>query len=309
MAITLANPSRRTALHSAVLVGCAALLAYQVHDVDLGALFGRVRAGWVLAAGGGVVVSLAAAAHNISAFAPLRLRAVDTMRAQLAIGGLRMIAPSAVSTPAIGTRFLNRNGLPMATAVTVLAVAQTAQLVMTIVVVGAIALVASAGPAAPSTTTLLVGAGTALLLVVAAVAGRRVPAVQRFVATAARSVRDIGAHLRDHPTRVLTGLGASAALTLAHVFAFACCVHAVGGDASVLALTAVYLGAASAGSLVPTPGGVGAVESALIGGLVATGLTAQVATAAALLSRLLTVWVPAVPGVIALRGLRRDGLL
>jgi undecaprenyl-diphosphatase len=136
-----------------------------------------------------------------------------------------------------------------------------------------------------------------------------VPAVRRAVATAVCSVREIGEHLRAHPARVLTGLGASAALTLAHVFAFACCVHAVGGNASVLALTAVYLGAASAGSLVPTPGGVGAVESALVAGLVATGLTAQIATAAALLSRLLTVWLPAVPGLVALRGLRRDGLL
>ena len=309
MAITLAPPSRQTALHGALLVGCAALLGYQLHDVDLGTLFRGVDPGWVAAAVAGVVVSLAAAAHNISAFAPLRLRAVDTMRAQLAIGGLRMVAPSAVSTPAIGTRFLNRNGLPMATAVTVLAVAQTAQLLMTIVVIGAIALVASTGLPSPSASTLLAAAGVTIVLLGAALVGRRVPAVRRSVATAVRSVREIGEHLRAHPGRVLTGLGASAALTLAHVFAFACCVHAVGGNASVLALTAVYLGAASAGSLVPTPGGVGAVESALIAGLVATGLTAQIATAAALLSRLLTVWLPAVPGLVALRGLRRDGLL
>lgn len=83
---------------------------------------------------------MGAAAHNISAFAPVRLGGIVTVRAQLAIGGLRVIAPSAVSTPAIGTpaigtRFLVRKGLPTSTAVTVLAVAQSAQLVLTIVVV------------------------------------------------------------------------------------------------------------------------------------------------------------------------------
>ena len=142
----------RAALHSVLLVGCLALLAYQLRDVDFGTLFAGVSPGWTAAAVGALLVSLAAAAHNISAFAPLRLRARDTMRAQLAIGGLRVVAPSAVSTPAIGTRFLARKGLPMPTAVAVLAVAQTAQLLMTIVVVGAIAVVASRDLPMPSTT-------------------------------------------------------------------------------------------------------------------------------------------------------------
>lgn len=77
----------------------------------------------------------------------------------------------------------------------------------------------------------------------------------------------------------------------------------------MLALTAVYLGASSAGSFVPTPGGIGAVEAALISGLVATGMPAATATGAALLTRLVTVWVPALPGWWALRSLRRAALL
>jgi uncharacterized protein (TIRG00374 family) len=119
----------------------------------------------------------------------------------------------------------------------------------------------------------------------------------------------IGRHLRERPQRVVTGFGAAAALTTAHVAAFVCCVHAVGGTGSTLALAVVYLAASSAGSLVPTPGGVGAVETALIAGLVATGQSAQVATAAALLSRLVTVWAPALPGLLALRSLRHAGAL
>jgi uncharacterized membrane protein YbhN (UPF0104 family) len=299
----------RAAIHVVVLAGCVGLLAYQLRHVDLGDVFARIDLAWTAAAVGALAVSLGAAAHNISAFAPVRLRVVDTLRAQLAIGGLRVVAPSAVSTPAIGTRFLARQGLPMPTAVTVLAVAQAAQLVMTIAVVSGLALVASAQLPGPGSAEIVIGVLVVGAIVVAAVVFRLSPIGRRLVGQAVVSVRTIGAHLRAKPSRAVTGLGAAGALTIAHVTAFACCVHAVGGNASLLALTVVYLGAAGAGSLVPTPGGVGAVETALISGLVAAGLSAQVATAAALLSRLLTVWLPAVPGLWALRSLRRDGLV
>jgi uncharacterized membrane protein YbhN (UPF0104 family) len=292
-----------------LLGGCAVLLGYQLRSVDFGSLFSGLDIAWTAAAMGAIVVSLGAAAHNISAFAPLHLRARDTMRAQLAVGGLRMVAPSAVSTPAIGTWFLASQGLPMTTAVTVLAVAQTAQLLMTIVVVGAIALAASTHLPGTSGEALVIACALIGVLAVAALLGRLLPAGRQLTRTMVVSIRTVGTHLRDRPSRVATGLAASALLTVAHVGAFACCVHAVGGSASVLALTAVYLAASGAGSLVPTPGGIGAVESAMISGLIASGLAPQVATAAALLSRLVTVWIPAIPGLWALRTLRRDGLV
>jgi uncharacterized membrane protein YbhN (UPF0104 family) len=309
--VAITAPARvpRAALHTALLGGCVALLAYQLRSVDFGSLFSGLDIAWTAAALGAIVVSLGAAAHNISAFAPLHLRARDTMRAQLAVGGLRMVAPSAVSTPAIGTRFLARQGLPMPTAITVLAVAQTAQLLMTIVVVGVIALAASTQLPGTSGEALVIACAVLGVLAVVALLGRLLPAGRQLTRKMIVSVRAVGTHLRDRPSRVVTGLAASALLTVAHVGAFVCCVHAVGGSASVLALTAVYLAASGAGSLVPTPGGIGAVESAMISGLIASGLSPQVAAAAALLSRLVTVWIPAIPGLWALRTLRRDGLV
>ncbi|GAB2482692.1 lysylphosphatidylglycerol synthase transmembrane domain-containing protein [Jatrophihabitans fulvus] len=309
MSVTTVENPRRTAAHALVLVACVGVLVVQLRDVSFTRMFVDVRPLWLLAAVAGFVVSLAAAAHNISAFAPLRLRAVDTLRAQLAIGGLRVIAPAAVSTPAIGTRFLVRSGLETPTALTVVAVAQIVQLVATVAVVGAIAGFAAGDVDLPGRSGLLVALAGAVVLAVAVVVARHVPRARAVLVRTVASARTVGAHLRAHPVRAVTGLGASAALTLTHVAAFACCVMAVGGHASLLTLTAVYLAASSAGSLVPTPGGIGAVETAMISGLVAAGLGPDAATAAALLSRLVTVWLPAVPGLVALRGLRRDGLL
>jgi uncharacterized membrane protein YbhN (UPF0104 family) len=51
------------------------------------------------------------------------------------------------------------------------------------------------------------------------------------------------------------------------------------------------------------------VEAALVAGLTATGVSLPIAVAAAVLSRLESVWLPAAPGWFALRSLRRDGLL
>ena len=47
----------------------------------------------------------------------------------------------------------------------------------------------------------------------------------------------------------------------------------------------------------------------MIAGLVAGGVPTVQATAAALMTRLITVWALAVPGWWAMRSLRRDGLL
>lgn len=308
--LPIARPRVQVLLAGALLAGSIAVLGVQLRNVSFGDLFASVHPGWLALAFGAFAISLGAAAHNISAFAPLRLRARDTMRAQLAVGALRIVAPSAVSTPAIGARFLTRSGLAVSESLAVVATAQTAQLIMTVVVVASIAAVDSTAlPLPDGSAAALVGGGLATAVLAAVLVGRRSAAVRRAVNRSAQAVRLVAVHLRQRPIRVLTGLGASTALTLAHVAAFACCVHAVGGDASLLALTAVYLGASSAGSLVPTPGGIGAVEAALVSGLVAAGVPVATATAATLLSRLVTVWVPALPGWWAVRSLRRAALL
>lgn len=57
------------------------------------------------------------------------------------------------------------------------------------------------------------------------------------------------------------------------------------------------------------PGGLGAVEAALIGGLVAAGMDNTVAAPAVFIYRLFTFWVPVVPDWIAFTRLERDDCL
>jgi uncharacterized membrane protein YbhN (UPF0104 family) len=303
-----AGPARRAA--SWLLAGLAALavvlLAVQVRDADLGGTLAAVSPGQLALAGGWFALSLVAAVYNLTGFSVLRLRLGTTLLAQLAVGGLRLVAPSALSTPAVLGRYLVRSGASVPDAATTVGAAQTAQLLATVAVVGALGLQSGQRGPAPSPTVLAVVAGAGLTAVLLA---RRSERVRGWARAAAHSVAELGRHARRHPGRVAVGVLASAALTVTHVLAFAACVAATGSDLPVLTLTAVYLGAAAAGSVIPTPGGLGPVEAALVAGLAAAGLPLAVATTAALLSRLVAVWLPAVPGVVAIAVLRRRGLL
>jgi len=58
------------------------------------------------------------------------------------------------------------------------------------------------------------------------------------------------------------------------------------------------------GNLVPIPGGIGGVELGLIGALVVYGVPAVTATAAVLLYRVVQLWIPVLPGSIAVVQLR-----
>ena len=71
----------------------------------------------------------------------------------------------------------------------------------------------------------------------------------------------------------------------------------------------VYLAGATIGQAAPTPGGLGAVEAALAAGLTAAGLDAGLAVSAVLLYRLLTFWLPTLPGYWSFNYLTKKNLL
>jgi len=87
-------------------------------------------------------------------------------------------------------------------------------------------------------------------------------------------------------------------------------VRAVGSHAPFVAIGVVYLTGSALGSIVPTPGGLGAVEVALSGGLTAIAhVPGAYALSAVLLFRLITFWLPVPIGWGALSYLQRHDAL
>lgn len=293
-----------------VLAAALTTLALQLRDADLGAAFAAVDPTMLAVGMGWFALSLVAAAYTVTGFSPLPLRLSTTVLAQLAVGGLRLLVPSAAGMPAVIGRYLHRSGASVADAAATVAAGQAAQLVATAAVVAALGAASGTGIARPDGRTALVAVAiVAGLVLVGLISARCSSRVRAGIAATWRGQVALVRHARENPAKVGLGVLASGALTLFHVLAFAACVSAAGGSLPLVTLAAVYLGAATAGSLVPAPGGIGPVEAALVAGLTAAGMPLPAATAAALLSRLVSVWLPALPGLAAAGVLRRRALL
>jgi uncharacterized membrane protein YbhN (UPF0104 family) len=113
----------------------------------------------------------------------------------------------------------------------------------------------------------------------------------------------------QQPLKILEGVGGMLILNIAYCVCLVACVRAFGGELNVAAIAVVYLAGATVGQAAPTPGGLGAVEAALTAGLTLAGLDASVAISAVLTFRLLTFWIPTVPGYLAFNHLTRVGAL
>jgi uncharacterized protein (TIRG00374 family) len=109
--------------------------------------------------------------------------------------------------------------------------------------------------------------------------------------------------------KLVEGIGGIVLLNLAYIVVLIACVRAFDGDLNVAAIAFVYLAGATIGQAAPTPGGLGAVEAALAAGLTAAGLPGGIAVSAVLLFRLITFWIPTIPGYAAFNWLTKKGYL
>ena len=117
------------------------------------------------------------------------------------------------------------------------------------------------------------------------------------------------AELARRPYKLAELLGGQVTVTLLYIAALALSVQALGGGLSLTTIAVVYLFGTAAASVVPTPGGIGTVEVALIAGLTAAGMTSEAAVPAVFLYRIATFWLPILPGYVAYVMLqRRDAL-
>lgn len=145
-----------------------------------------------------------------------------------------------------------------------------------------------------STVLLVVAVVLALLGLLLAIA----PVRRRVVKPLLQGLQ-VGARGRwDACSRAPSGWrrcsAARVASSLTYVVAAVCAVQAFGGGLTFGQIGAAHLAAMVLATLAPTPGGLGAVESAMIAAYTGFGLGAGVAVSATLAFRLATFWLPRV---------------
>ena len=109
-------------------------------------------------------------------------------------------------------------------------------------------------------------------------------------------VREMLREIARDPRKMSQLLGGAILGKLANITAFYLSAAAFGVDISFPKAGALYMVATTIGSAVPTPGGVGGVDAALTAALLSFGVDNATAAAVVLLFRILTFWLPTVPG-------------
>ncbi|MGA9277775.1 lysylphosphatidylglycerol synthase transmembrane domain-containing protein, partial [Ilumatobacter sp.] len=166
------------------------------------------------------------------------------------------------------------------------------------------------GGGGPDLTIVFVFVGA---LVVAALAIGLTPKfrswVVSFVRTTLQKIRTDFGELAHRPTKLGLLFGGTALGKLLTIMAFAASCRAFDIDLPFATLGALYIVATTIASTVPTPGGVGAVEAALVFVLTNAGVEDATAWAAVLLFRLINYWFPTIPGYIGLKISERRSLI
>ena len=222
--------------------------------------------------------------------------------------------PAGVGGLALSTRFLQKGGLGALRATTAVALQQSVQVMthISLLIFFSFAAGASADLSqfVPSATLLYLLGGVLLGLVGTFLF---VPKLRRWLATAVRPrlqevVEDL-LELAREPKRLAVIILGCATTTLGAALALWASIEAFGGDASFVTVTVVTMVGGTLAAAAPTPGGVGAVEAALIGGLAAFGVPAAVAVPSVLLYRVLTCWLPVFIGWQVMRWMTKREMI
>jgi undecaprenyl-diphosphatase len=293
------------------LVAVFGLLS-QIGDPDaLVHALGNAQWEWVLLAFALSMATNVAFAVALLGTVPTRLPLGPTTELQVAMSFSNLAIPGVGGT-AVQVRFLQKQGVDLASAVAAGGLLSQAASIVT-----QLALFGLAVWLAPNRLRLgsLNGTGllrflviAALVLGVVAAAVLGVPRLRRAVLPPVeRAASTIWEALRS-PRRLVLLIGGNVAAAVLYGFCLFACLAAFGVTVSFWSLLAVNIALGTLASLIPIPGGGAAVGSVgLSGALVAFGVSSEVAVAAVLANQLVVNYVPAIPGWFATKGLVRRG--
>jgi glycosyltransferase 2 family protein len=260
-----------------------------------------------------IVLSVAtylASAIGLMGAIPQRIRLWPTVLAQGASSFVNRVSPANVGGMALNARYLQKSGVPASAGVAAVGVNSLAGAIVHLILIAVFFAWSSRGlgqafklPSSSKLLAILAIVVAVIGIVLASRPGRRF-AKGKLIPGLRSAAASLG-QVAKRPGRMAMLFGGSALVTLAYIGAFAASVEAFGGGPGIVVIGAVYLGASALAAAAPTPGGLGAIEAALVAGLTGVGVAAGPAVSAVLLYRLATYWLPVAPGWLCWRVLQR----
>ena len=257
-------------------------------------------------------ITYAGATFELTGFVVERLNLVRTLLAQIAGSFVTLVTPAAVGGVALNIRYLRKAGVNPAAAGSSVGVSQVIGFSLHLILLVIFAALTGTGRSSslrpPGWAWIAVACVAAVVLLVLAIpAGRRL--LRSRLAPALSQVIPRLLDIAQRPAKLAEGIGGALLLTAAYIFCLYASVLALDGSVALAGVAVVYLTGNAIGSVVPTPGGIGAVEAALSAGLTAAGVPGTKAIGAVLLFRLATFWLPVPIGWAAMNYLQRHDAL
>lgn len=301
--------SKQTTSYVPLLVGITLLIGVVVFVPKAGSIDDSLRAvakadiKVVLAAAGlmlGTYFAAALALYNLS-LRPVKF--YPTLLVQFASGFVGKLAPSGIGGFALNTRYLmmQRHKAVTASAVMLmnglLGFAGHAVILLSVFWMGGNKW--SDSLRTSSSIYVWVLAMTIVFILMLSIIFKRL--LGHHLKRAASQLHAAGGFYLSHPSRVAKAFIGTSLVTLFFAGALYLCAAALGVSLSPLQILLVYTAGAVGITLTPTPGGIGGAEAALTAGLVTVGIEAAAALPVVLLYRLVSYWLPILPGFLFFR--------
>ena len=305
----------RTLLTIAALTGAFYVLLPQLADVGDSVRALRTASwGWLVVSALMSMVTYVAAAVSMAGGVPEPLPFGPNIEAQMASSFVNRVTPANVGGMALNVRFMQKAGVAPAEAVTGVglnsAVGAVVHIVLLFVFLAWAGKGGGSGFKIPASSKLLVIIAVVLALIGIFLVTRRGRRLFRthVIRWFKQSVSSITTLARS-PMKLAALFGGSAGVTLAYVGSLYAAAAAFHAHVSVAQVGAVYLGASIIAAAAPTPGGLGAMEAALVAAFTGVGVESGTAVAIVLSYRLLTYWLPILPGWISFHLLERKNMI
>ncbi len=292
-----------------VIIGLVAVIvvmgSLQISDV-IAAVQGA-NPWWMVASFSCGLLTYLGSAIGLVAFTPEKIGLWRATLVQVAASIVSLVAPAGIGPAAMDMRFLTKARVPAALAGATVALTQVSRFVITVALLVIVALGSgSAGTISlPQLPTVL----TVLGILAAAATAFAFPQVRTFVwAKIGPTMKQIWPRVLwavGNPQRLAIAIAGNVIMTIGYVAAFGFALLAFGYTLSPITLAITFLVSNSAGSVVPSPGGVGPVEVALTSGLALAGIPYATALSTTVIYRLLTFWGRVPLGWAALRYLEK----
>jgi uncharacterized protein (TIRG00374 family) len=251
-------------------------------------------------------------AMTLDGFVLEKLPFYRTFQVQIAGAFVTLVSPPALGSVAVNGRYLQKSGLSSAATGATIAVSQVLAFIVHIFLLFAAGVAAGSEQnfvfEPPREAVIAFGVFALVAIIVLPL-----PFVRKYIVDFARprlsEVLPRFVTLGQRPMKLVVGISGMLIMNVALCIALIASVRAFDGGGSWAAISLVYLAGSTLGMAAPTPGGIGAMETVMTAGLVAAGVDAGIALSAVLLYRLLSFWLPTVPGWVAFRQLMKRDLL